>query len=41
MKSKYETHVMPYIDKIAEWVKAGATAKEVAGKLHVCYSALR
>lgn len=41
MKSKYETHVAPYIDKIAAWVKAGATAKEVAGKLHVCYSALR
>ena len=37
-KSKYGTHVLPYIDRIAEWVRQGATIKEVAKKLHVGYS---
>lgn len=40
-KSKYESHVEPYLDKIAEWARAGATAKEIAKKLHVSYSCFR
>lgn len=40
-KSKYETHVLPYLDKIAAWAKAGATAKEIAEKLHIAYSTFR
>lgn len=35
MKSKYETNIEPYIDKIAEWAMKGATAKEIAKKLSV------
>lgn len=41
MKSKYESHVLPHLDKIAAWAQAGATAKEIAGKLGVAYSAFR
>lgn len=40
-KNKYETHVLPYLDKITAWAKAGATAKEIAGKLHIAYSTFR
>lgn len=40
-KNKYETHVAPYLHKIERWVTMGATAKEVAQKLHVSYSTLR
>lgn len=40
-KSKYESHVAPYIDKIASWVEKGATEKEVAQKLHIAYSTFR
>lgn len=40
-KSKYETHVLPYLEKIADWAKAGATAKEIAEKLHIAYSTFR
>lgn len=40
-KSKYETHVLPYLDKITEWAKAGATEKEIAGKLHVSPSTFK
>lgn len=40
-KSKYETHVLPYLEKITEWVEAGATAKEIAEKLHIAYSTFR
>ena len=29
-QSKYETHVLPNLDKIIKWAKAGATAKESA-----------
>ena len=35
MQSKYETHVLPYLEKIAGWAKEGATAKEIAGKLRI------
>lgn len=40
-KSKYETNVLPHLDKITEWARAGATAKEIAKKLHISYSTLR
>lgn len=34
-KSKYETHVAPYLDRIKLWVAKGATQKEVAEKLEI------
>ena len=40
-KSKYDTHVLPNIRKISKWAAAGATAKEIAGKLRIAYSTLR
>lgn len=40
-KSKYETHVLPNLDKIIEWAKAGATAKDIAAKLRIAYSTFR
>ena len=40
-KSKYESHVAPNLDKIISWTAQGATAKEVAQKLGVSYSAFR
>ena len=41
MKSKYETHVLPYLDKIASWIEQGATGKEVAAKLGIADSTFR
>lgn len=40
-KSKYESHVAPYLDKITSWAEQGATAKEIAKKLKVSYSTFR
>lgn len=40
-KSKYETHVLPNLDKITKWAKEGATAKEIASKLKIAYSTFR
>ena len=40
-KSKYETHVLPNLDKIIKWAKDGATAKEIAANLHIAYSTFR
>ena len=40
-KSVYESRILPNLDKIIKWAEAGATAKEIAGKLHVAYSTLR
>lgn len=40
-KSKYETHVLPYLEQIKEWAEAGATAKEIAENLHIAYSTFR
>lgn len=37
-KCKFDTHILPYLDKIGEWVSKGATAKEVAEKLGVAQS---
>lgn len=41
MKSKYESHVAPYLEKISGWAENGATIKEIAAKLNVAYSSLR
>lgn len=35
MKSKYETHVQPYLERIRLWVAKGATQQEIAEKLGV------
>lgn len=40
-KSKYESHVLPNLDKILKWAEAGATAKDIAAKLRVAYSTFR
>ena len=40
MKSKYETHVQPYLDRIKIWVAKGATCQEVADKLHISRDSL-
>lgn len=40
-KSKYETHVLPNLDRIEAWAKDGATAKEIAEKLRISYSTFR
>ena len=40
MKSKYETHALPYLDNMRIWIAKGATHKEVADKLHVSVQAL-
>lgn len=40
-KSKYETHVLPNLDRIEKWAKEGATAKDIAKKLKIAYSTLR
>lgn len=39
-KSKYETHVEPYLDRIKIWMAKGATQKEVAEKLMISEAAL-
>lgn len=40
-KNKYETCVEPYIDRVTEWTRRGATEREIADKLGISYSALR
>lgn len=40
-KSKYETHVLPNLERIEKWTKEGATAKDIAAKLKIAYSTLR
>lgn len=40
-KSKFESHVVPHLEKIERWAKAGATAKDIADKIHVSYSTFR
>lgn len=40
-KNKYETHVLPHLEKIEKWAKAGATSKEIASKLRIAYSTFR
>lgn len=41
MRSKYETHVLPYLERIKLWVAKGATQREVAEKLGVAESTLK
>lgn len=41
MKSKYETHIEPFLAQIADWTERGADEKEIAGKLGVAYSTFR
>ena len=40
-KSKYETHVQPYLDRIKIWVSKGATQVEIAEKLGISMTALK
>lgn len=40
-KNKYETHVLPYLEKIEKWAKEGATSKEIAAKLKIGYSTFK
>lgn len=37
-KSKYETHVKPYFDKIETWLNDGASEEQVATALGISYS---
>lgn len=39
-KSAYDTQIAPHLAKIKEWVKAGATVKEIAKALNVAESTL-
>jgi hypothetical protein len=40
-KTKYESHVLPNLEKIEGWAKAGATSKDIAEKLKISYSTFR
>lgn len=40
-KSKYETNVLPNLEKITAWATAGATSKDIAAKLKIAYSTFR
>jgi|LSQX01.3.fsa_nt_gb transcriptional regulator with XRE-family HTH domain len=39
-QTKYDTHVVPYLDRIPAWRKQGLTEKQVAERLGVGYSTL-
>lgn len=40
-QSKYETHILPYLDKIEEWVRQGVDQDTVAANLHVAPSTFK
>ena len=40
-KSKYESHVAPFLDKIARWAESGASQSEIAEKLHLAVSTFK
>ena len=40
-KGKYETHVLPNLEKITKWAAEGATNKDIAKKLKIAYSSFR
>ena len=40
-KSKYESHVAPFLDKIAMWAENGASQAEIAGKLNLAVSTFK
>ena len=39
-KTKYDTHVVPYLKRIPSWRKQGMTEEQVADKLDIAYSTL-
>lgn len=40
-KSKYESHVAPYLDRIAKWAEQGASQAEIAKKLSLAVSTFK
>lgn len=40
-KSKYDSHVAPFLDKIAQWAENGASQAEIAGKLSLAVSTFK
>lgn len=40
-KSKYESHVAPFLDKIASWTRQGASQAEIAKKLNLAVSTFK
>jgi hypothetical protein len=40
-KRKFDTHVLPYLDKIVAWAAEGATTKAIANNLEIAYSTFR
>ena len=40
-KSKYETHVLPNLERIEAWTRDGVSEKDVAANLGVAYSTFR
>lgn len=40
-KSKYESHVAPFLDKIAKWAEGGASQSEIAVKLNLAVSTFK
>lgn len=40
-KSKYESHVAPFLDKIARWAENGASQAEIAKKLNLAVSTFK
>lgn len=40
-KSKYETHVLPYLEKIEIWAREGCTDRDIARNLGIAYSSFR
>jgi len=39
-KTKYDTHVVPYLDRIPAWRRQGLTEEQVAERLGIAYSTL-
>jgi len=39
-KTKYDTHVVPYLKRIPSWRKQGMTEEQIADKLDIAYSTL-
>lgn len=39
--SKYETHVAPRLNEVADWVRNGATEEDVARRLGIAYSTFK
>lgn len=40
-KSKYDSHVAPFLDKIRRWAEGGASQAEIAGKLSLAVSTFK